>query len=155
MNTRHEVLLVSMPFGPLLSPSLGLSLLQPQVLARGLSCRIEYFTLPFAERIGERLYSRIASESRVMSRAFVGEWIFSHALFDWSRDRDERYVSDVLMKPPTWLGRSPTRAPGPAELKAILAARDMAGVFVDECARRVAAARPAIVGLTSVFQQHL
>ena len=36
-----EVVLVSMPFGPLLSPSLGLSLLQPQVHARGLRCRVE------------------------------------------------------------------------------------------------------------------
>src|SRR5438034_544993 len=49
-----DVVLVSMPFGPLLSPSLGLSLLQPQVRARGLSCRIEYLTLAFAERIGRR-----------------------------------------------------------------------------------------------------
>ena len=38
---------------------------------------------PFAERIGEALYSKITSQNRAMSRAFVGEWIFSHALFDW------------------------------------------------------------------------
>ena len=44
-----DVLLVSMPFGPLLSPSLGLSLLQPQLVSSGLTCRIEYFTLAFAE----------------------------------------------------------------------------------------------------------
>ena len=41
---------VSMPFGPLFSPSLALSLLQPQVHARGLACRVEYFTLAYAER---------------------------------------------------------------------------------------------------------
>jgi ribosomal peptide maturation radical SAM protein 1 len=155
MSAPLDVLLVSMPFGPLLSPSLGLSLLQPQLTAHGLSCRIEYFTLPFAERIGERLYSRIASESRAMSRAFVGEWIFSHALFDWSPDRDERYISDVLLKPPSWLGRNQTRPPGRADVKAILAARDAACAFVDDCADRIVAARPAIVGFTSVFQQHL
>jgi len=150
-----DVLLVSMPFGPLLSPSLGLSLLQPQVIARGLRCRIEYFTLPFAERIGERLYSRICSESRTMSRAFAGEWIFSHALFEWGPDRDERYLRDVLLAPPAWLGRNATKPPGRADLRAILAARDAASRFVDECADRVAASRPRIVGITSVFQQHL
>jgi ribosomal peptide maturation radical SAM protein 1 len=150
-----DVLLVSMPFGPLLSPSLGLSLLQPQVAARGLRCRVEYLTLPFAEEIGERLYSRICGESRTMSRAFVGEWIFSHALFDWSRDHDERYLREVLLAPPAWLGRNPTKPPGKADLKAILAARDAASRFVDACANRIADLRPRIVGFTSVFQQHL
>jgi len=155
MTPTPDVLLVSMPFGPLLSPSLGLSLLQPQVVANGLTCRVEYFTLPYAERIGERLYSRIATENRAMSRAFVGEWIFSHALFDWGRDRDERYIADVLLKAPSWLGRSPTKPPGRADLRAILAARDEAAAFLDWCADRVAESRPRIVGFTSVFQQHL
>ena len=150
-----DVLLVSMPFGPLLSPSLGLSLLQPQVEARGLTCRVDYFTLPFAERIGEPLYSRITTENRAMSRAFVGEWIFSHALFDWDEAQDERYLTDVLMQPPSWLGRNPTRPPAPSQVRAILRARDNAAAFVDWCAEQVAAAQPAIVGLTSVFQQHL
>src|SRR5205085_2106334 len=92
-NAVNDVVLVSMPFGPLFSPSLGLSLLQPQVQARGLGCRIEYFTLPFADQVvGEHLYSRIASESRAMSRAFVGEWIFSAALFDWPPECVQRYL---------------------------------------------------------------
>src|SRR6185436_18807070 len=129
-----DVLLVSMPFGPLLSPSLGLSLLQPQVERHGLTCRVDYYTLPFAERVGEPLYSRIITENRAMSRAFVGEWIFSHALFDWTPQDDERYLAEVLMKPPSWLGRNPTRPPAPAQ---------------------VLEARPKIVGITSVFQQHL
>jgi len=154
-HSMIDVLLVSMPFGPLLSPSLGLSLLQPQVEARGLTCRVDYFTLPFAERIGEPLYSRIITENRAMSRAFVGEWIFSHALFDWTPAHDERYLADVLMKPPSWLGRNPTRPPAPAQVRAILRARDAAAAFADWCAGRVVEARPAIVGLTSVFQQHL
>jgi ribosomal peptide maturation radical SAM protein 1 len=155
MTPATDVLLVSMPFGPLLSPSLGLSLLQPQAAARGVSCRVEYFTLPYAERIGERLYSRIATEHRAMSRAFVGEWIFSHALFDWDRDRDERYIADVLLQPPSWLGRSPTKPLGRDHLRAIRAARNGAAAFVDWCADRVAGSRPRILGLTSVFQQHL
>jgi ribosomal peptide maturation radical SAM protein 1 len=150
-----DVLLVSMPFGPLMSPSLGLSLLQPQVVARGLTCRIEYFTLPFAERIGEGLYSKITTQNRAMSRAFVGEWIFSHALFDWDAAHDERYLTEVLFKPPSWLGRNPTRPPSPLEVRGILAARDAASAFVDWCAERIVEAQPRIVGFTSVFQQHL
>ncbi len=155
MTTDLDVLLVSMPFGPLLSPSLGLSLLQPQVVARGLSCRCQYFTLAFGERIGEALYSKITSQHRAMSRAFVGEWIFSHAVYDWDQDHDERYVRDVLLKPPAWLGRNPTRPPSRADLRAILKARDGAAAFIDWCTDRIVEARPSILGLTSVFQQHL
>jgi hypothetical protein len=88
MTTPVDVLLVSMPFGPLMSPSIGLSLLQPQVAARGLTCRSEYFTLGFGELIGESQYCKITNELRAFSRAFVGEWIFSHALYDWDADHD-------------------------------------------------------------------
>ena len=150
-----DVLLVSMPFGPLMSPSLGLSLLQPQVTARGLTCRVEYFTLPFAERIGERLYSKITSQNRAMSRAFAGEWIFSHALFDWDAAHDERYLEEVLLKPPSWFGRNPTRPLSGGEVRRLLEARDAASAFVDWCVERVVQAQPRIVGFTSVFQQHL
>lgn len=155
MTAPIDVLLVSMPFGPLFSPSLGLSLLQPQVLARGLTCRCEYCTLAFGERIGEALYSKITSQNRTMARAFVGEWIFSHALFDWDAAHDERYVHDVLLKPPAWLGRNPTRPPSRGDLRAILRARDEAAAFIDWCADRLVRAQPTMVGFTSVFQQHL
>ncbi len=150
-----DVLFVSMPFGPLMSPSLGLSLLQPLASARGLTCRVEYFTLPFAERIGDELYSKITGQSRAMSRAFVGEWIFSHALFEWDAAHDERYLAEVLLTPPSWLGRNPTRPPARGEGRARLEARDAVRGFVDRCAERVADAQPRIVGFTSVFQQHL
>ena len=155
MTAPIDVLLVSMPFGPLLSPSLGLSLLQPQVAARGLTCRCQYFTLGFGEVIGEKLYSKITSENRAMSRSFVGEWIFSHALYDWDETHDARYIAEVLLKPPAWLGRNTTRPPTRGEIRALHAARDAASAFIDACADRVVAAQPRMVGLTSVFQQHL
>ena len=155
MTTPLDVLLVSMPFGPLLSPSLGLSLLQPQVMARGLSCRCHYFTLGFGEVIGEALYSKITSENRAMSRSFAGEWIFSHALYDWDTAHDERYISEVLLKPPAWLGRNTTRPPTKGEIRALYNARDAASAFIDACAETVVKAQPRIVGFTSVFQQHL
>lgn len=151
-----DVLLVSMPFGPLFSPSLGLSLLQPQVQARGLTCRVEYFTIDFAEQVvGQGLYGKIASESRAMSRAFAGEWIFSAALFDWPPESEQRYLDDVLLKPPSWLGRNLTRPPGPRDIAALRAARRAAPAFVEWCADRVVEAAPRLIGFTSVFQQQL
>ena len=150
-----DVVLVSMPFGPLLSPSLGLSLLQPQIRRRGLSCDVEYFTLAFAERIGQPLYSRIVSEKASLTRAFVGEWIFSHAVYDWPREKDDQYVEQVLLKPPAWLGRNPTRPPTRAEIHAILKACALVRPFIADCVDRLVSRGPRVVGLTSVFQQHL
>jgi len=150
-----DVLLVSMPFGPLFSPSLALSLLQPQVRARGLACEQLYFTLPYAERIGEPLYSRILNEHRAMARGFAGEWIFSHALFDWPREHDERYLRDVLLAPQAWIGQHATRPPPARDLAALTRAAGRATAFVDWCVDRVVERSPRLVGLTSVFQQHL
>jgi ribosomal peptide maturation radical SAM protein 1 len=155
MTTMIDVVLVSMPFGPLFSPSIGLSLLQPQVRARGFSCRVEYCTLPFAERIGPSLYFKIVSEKAAVTRAFAGEWIFSHALYDWPAEKDRRYINEVLLKPPTWLKRNPTPPPSPGEVRAIVKAARIARAFVGDCADRIAALNPRIVGFTSVFQQHL
>ncbi len=155
MTVPLDVLLVSMPFGPLLSPSLGLSLLQPQVAARGLTCRSEYFTLGFGERIGEPLYCKITNELRAFTRAFVGEWIFSHAVYDWDAAHDERYIAEVLLPPPSWLGRNNTRPPTAREMRGLFTARDAASSYVDWCADRVVEMQPRVLGFTSVFQQHL
>ena len=155
MTMPIDVLLVSMPFGPLMSPSLGLSLLQPQVAARGLTCRSEYFTLGFGERIGEPLYCKITNELRAFSRSFAGEWIFSHALYDWDAAHDDRFINEVLLPPPSWLGRNNTRPPTKSEIRGLFTARDAASAYVDWCADRVIERQPKIVGLTSVFQQHL
>jgi ribosomal peptide maturation radical SAM protein 1 len=150
-----DVVLVSMPFGPLLSPSLGLGLLQPQIRARGLSCRTEYLTLAFAERIGQRLYSKITGKKASITRAFAGEWIFSHALYEWPPEKDEQYIADVLLKAPAWIGRNRTKLPTRVEVRAILEAAALAPHFVRDCADRLAALQPRLVGFTSVFQQHL
>ena len=155
MTKPIDVLLVSMPFGPLMSPSLALSLLQPQVDARGLTSRSEYFTLGFAERIGEPLYCKITNELRAFTRAFVGEWIFSHALYDWDAEHDERYINEVLLPPPSWLGRNNTRPPTRGEVRGLFDARDKAAAYVDWCADRVLEMPPKVVGFTSVFQQQL
>jgi ribosomal peptide maturation radical SAM protein 1 len=155
MSTTTDVILVSMPFGPPFSPSLGLSLLQPQVRDRGFSCHVDYCTLRFAERIGCSLYFKIVSEKTALTRAFAGEWIFSHALFDWSAEKDRQYIDEVLLAPPTWLKRNPTPPPSRSEVRAIREAASIARSFVSECADRLAALNPRIVGFTSVFQQQL
>jgi ribosomal peptide maturation radical SAM protein 1 len=154
MTAHYDVVFVSMPFGPLFSPSLALSLLQPQVQARGLACRVEYFTLAYAERVGQSLYSKILAEHRAMARGFVGEWIFSHALFDWPAEHDQRYLREVLLRASSRLGWNQTR-PGSHDVAALEDAKSSVSSFVDWCADRIVDLEPRMLGFTSVFQQHL
>lgn len=148
-----DVVLVSMPFGPLFWPSLGLSLLKPPLVTRGVSVAIKYFTIPFAERIGESLYSTIAMSSRVGMREQAGEWIFSHALVEQTTEQVDRYVEEILRQREGYLVK---RAAAPPSLvAAILRARTRVDSFLERCADAIQAEHPCIVGFTTVFQQHV
>lgn len=148
-----DVVLVSMPFGPLFWPSLGLSLLKPPLVERGISVSIKYFTIPFAERIGESLYSTIAMSSRIGMREQAGEWIFSHALAEQSDEQVERYVEEILRRRDGYLVKR--AAASPALIAGILRARTRVHPFLDRCVDDIVAEQPSIVGFTSIFQQHV
>jgi ribosomal peptide maturation radical SAM protein 1 len=150
-----DVLLVSMPFGPVFSPSLGLSLLQSCLAARGRRARIHYFAIDFAERIGQALYSGIAVEGRPSIRELAGEWIFSAGLFPPDQERDHAYVEEVLRGRAAWTEKSGARKVPEALIARILRARERVAPFLDDCLAAVASAKPRVVGFTSVFQQHL
>ena len=144
---------MSMPFGPVFWPSIGLGLLKAQLDRRGVAARVRYFTIPFAERIGERLYDRIAMSSTLTVRELAGEWIFSGALFDRRPETTDRYVEHILVRREGYLTQTP---PVPEPMRqAIVRAHRRAAAFVTHCAREIVAAQPRIVGFTSVFQQHI
>jgi hypothetical protein len=106
-----HVLLVSMPFAAVLA-SLGLSLLQPQVLARGLSCRCEYFTLTFGERIGEARLEDHQPEP-TMARASCGEWIFARLYDQTRRTTSANRGNDALLRRrPGWTQPDPPAGRG-------------------------------------------
>lgn len=155
MRSVQDVVLVSMPFGPEMSPSLGLSLLKAGLTARGRSARVLYFTLRFAERIGVGLYSTIATDGSRSVRELLGEWTFRRALFGSTREEDERYVTEVLRQRSVWEHPSLAR-PVPASLVArVFRARERVEAFLSDCRDVVLAERPRVVGFTSVFQQHV
>ncbi len=134
-----------MPFGPVFAPSLGLSLLKAELTAAGIPSRIRYFTIAFAECIGERLYSGIAEGDRPQLVALAGEWMFSRALFGTS-DADEAAYADAILRP---------NGTSDSHLQRLLRARREVDRFLDACVHEIAEQRPAVVGFTSVFQQHV
>jgi len=152
----RDVVLVSMPFGSPFRPSLGLSLLKASLDPGAVSSEILYFVFPFADRIGHALYTQI-SNGYPMPHDLVGDWLFAAALFDLAPDSVERFVQDVLR------GGSPAHAGQPEAPKrvsdefvaSLVQARQQVPAFLDDCLAAIVARRPAIVGFTSMFQQHV
>lgn len=129
-----DVLLAVMPFGPLLQPSLGLSLLKAG-LGDG-RARIAYLTLPFADRVGAEFYQWVSNE--VPAEWVLGDWIFAGALF--GDVEEDPYLKDVV------------RA-SDERLEEIARARLLAKPYIEECLERVRRAAPRIVGFTNAFVQ--
>src|SRR3989338_6492753 len=97
MSTREDakVVLVSMPFGPLNTPSIGLSLMQAALKNSGIHSQCLYLTLQFAKDIGSDIYSEIAG-GKPLTADLVGEWLFSGALFESNREPAAGYIKEVI-----------------------------------------------------------
>ena len=147
------MLLVSMPFGPLFNPSFGLSLLKAALAGSGISVEVRYFTIDFAELIGEPSYTAIALNGEVVARELAGEWVFSHGLFAQSRSDVERYVEEILVKRGAYPAKGKPVSPGLRNK--ILSARERAADFLEGCLQEIVRRPPRLVGFTSMFEQHV
>lgn len=143
VTLAQDVALVSMPFGPVFSPSIGLSLLRAELAEHHLGARVHYFSIRFAESVGRAFYSGIAEDGRPALEDLAGEWLFSRALFGDGAGDDARYVSELLEDyyPRALIAR-------------LLRARERVGPFLDACLDTLLNDAPRIVGFTSMFQQH-
>lgn len=144
-----------MPYGPEMSPSLGLSYLKAAVAPLGVSARVLYFTLRFAERVGVGPYSRVATDGTRSIRELAGEWVFREALFGPDPEADRRWESEVLLGRACWSERELARPIPASFVRTLRRARSLAGPFLDACLGEILDHRPRLVGFTSVFQQHV
>lgn len=144
-----------MPYGPEMSPSLGLSYLKASLAPLGVSARVLYFTLRFAEKVGVGPYGRVATDGTRSIRELAGEWVFREALFGPDPEADARWERDVLLGRACWSARDLARPVPDSFARELRRARSLAAPFLEECLGEVLAARPRLVGFTSVFQQHV
>ena len=144
-----------MPYGPETSPSLGLSLLKASLAPLGVSCRVLYFTLRFAERVGVGPYTRVATDGTRAIRELAGDWVFRETLFGPDAAADERWERDVLLARACWPERALARPVSASFVRELRRARSLASAFVERCLAELLAHRPGLVGFTSVFQQHV
>lgn len=147
-----KVALVSMPFGPLLYPSIGLSLLKAALTREGIASRIHYFTINYAEIVGSRFYQGISSGMRPSLRHLAGEWMFNEALSGVDEANDRDYVEQNLSRKPGKTGSS-RRAMSGKTIDSLFKARAAIDSFLDSCTAKIVEESPRIVGFTSVFQQ--
>ena len=99
MGDECDVVLVTMPFGPLLQPSLALSLLREVTAATEATVRVEYLTIEFAARFGAERYVRVA-EGEPSPSVLAGEWVFARALFPEGANDADAYLDTVLSSAP-------------------------------------------------------
>jgi hypothetical protein len=147
------VLLVSMPWEDLEYPSIQLGLLLAVLRRSGIHTETRSLKFDFmehcisataeraaAERLGVSDYRTVVEWSRHVS---LGDWIFTVPPFrPVDSARDDEYLAYLRAFP----------APE-SVIAAAVRFRAVAASFLEGCADRILAQRPAVVGFTSAFNQ--
>jgi ribosomal peptide maturation radical SAM protein 1 len=155
-----DVLLVSLPFGILRSPSLALGILQARLNAAGISAKSRHFTLDYAARVGPDLYNKIAS-GLPRTTDLLGEWIFSHAISPKTTAQQEKYLARVFGARWDSDQSSDEINNGVSNEKTAQLAETVLNLvgtvkeFVEYAASEILKYSPKIVGFTTVFQQNI
>ena len=155
MSPEFEVVLISMPFGNLLSPSIGLGLLKGALTRALIRAKIFHFEFQFARLIGEQNYERVYSKTH--TEHLAGEFIFSPSLFgqEWGVDV-KQYINEILSRARSSSDHELYPEPLLAKLNNILVdGRAKAEGFLEESLDTVVFHQPRVVGFTSLFQQHV
>lgn len=153
---KANVVLVSAPFGPLLLPSLGLSLLKSALVQANDDVNVDilYLTIEFAKRISPQLYNRITDGDSTCN--LLGEWVFADALFPGHATARD-YVDNVLRFGETWTMPADDggRVLNEDLISQLVAARELASDFVGDSAARIVSMAPDVVCFTTVFDQNV
>lgn len=139
------ILLISMPFAGLERPAIGISLLKAGLAERGVEVDIRYLNWDLAGQLGFDTYGFITDWKVVPHQAFVGEWLFTEALYGPDAELDERFVRSLRDR---W-GMEPD------DIEHVFQARDACTEFVSQCLKEIAWHRYGLVGFTSTFEQNV
>jgi ribosomal peptide maturation radical SAM protein 1 len=136
------VLLVSMPFMDIDTPSIQLGLLSSIVRSHGYPVRTVHANLGLAARIGDRTYRALAQHRGSM----VGEWLFSVAAFGADAPDPDGRLLDDCADDLAYLGDARN------ELRRI---RDeVVPAFLDELVETLPWHNVRVAGFTCTFQQN-
>ena len=146
MTSGSTILLANMPMSAVERPSLAMGLLKAILVGEGLTATAIYPNMWFLEYVGMADYHFL--ESSLPEEALV-DWLFAGVAFpDFDTDQ-ELFLTQFFE-------RNPRSANGAGEHRAtLLRLRAGMGEFIDWVVDRILEHRPAIVGCTSTFAQHV
>lgn len=145
----EKIVLVVPPWQSVTSPALGVSLLQANLHAHEIACEVLYLNLHFADRIGLSAYHKISERSTTL----LGDFLFSHLLFDRAPDATAAYIADVLDHDD--LGGQLLQAmPGATLHDTLTRLSQAASDWIDEAVELIVDRDPWMVGFSSTFQQN-
>jgi ribosomal peptide maturation radical SAM protein 1 len=139
-----HVTLVHMPWGSLERPALGVSLLQAGLRRRGVECDVRYLNMTFADAIGVAHYQRVSHD--LPHVAFVGEWLFSEALYGPDPARDAAFIEEILRR--KWRLDA-------ADVSELCSLRRYVEPFLAGALEWPGWERADLVGFTSTFEQNV
>ncbi|MET3973666.1 ribosomal peptide maturation radical SAM protein 1 [Bradyrhizobium sp. JR7.2] len=147
MSTNVPIVLVNMPMSAVERPSLALGLLKTALTRAGLRSSTACANIWFLEYIGLPDYHLL--EGCPPEEALV-DWLFAGVAFPDFEPDHNAFLDRYFKRNPMHAGK------GMAERRASFQKlRSLMGEFVDWTAEKVLMHRPAIVGCTSTFTQHV
>lgn len=148
-----SVVSVLMPCASLMYPSLALSLFHARFTELGITHKTEYGNIRFASSIGVQQYFDLVENHIYTYGNFLGEWLFANALYDQEPDPPEQYLKRIRHYHELVVHQSYPETPDP--LETIIDIRAKVEPFLDQLTDDILAYRPQVVGISSMFQQHL
>lgn len=136
-----DVALICMPFSHLELPIMATGLLKAHLVQRGFTCDTKYFHLNFASQIGYEEYELI--DKHCSDDWKVGEWLFSHHVFDDKAATIDRYLAIIS----TYVSNQPVFR------QHLLSWQSQVDFFLDNLLSRVDWSLYNIVGFSLVHQQ--
>ncbi|MET4323835.1 RiPP maturation radical SAM C-methyltransferase [Bradyrhizobium sp. RT5a] len=147
MSIDVPIVLVNMPMSAVERPSLALGLLKSALTQAGLQATIAYPNIWFLEYIGIADYGFL--ESCPPEEALV-DWLFAGVAFPDFEPEESAFLDLYFERNPIHAGKSL------AERRAnFLRLRSVIGGFIDWAADKILDQRPAMVGCSSTFTQHV
>ena len=143
---QTRVLLVSMPLSAPHYPSMGLSLLKPELEMLGVACELRYFSLAYIDALGADAHDCLTDPQYYM--AHVGEWVFAAAAHGETAEDEFGFFTGYFQK-------AYPEYHTPSRLMTFLAARQEAASFIERCLEEIDGSAYGIVGFTSAFQQNM
>jgi ribosomal peptide maturation radical SAM protein 1 len=144
--------LCSMPFAPLVPPSLALGLLQAAAKREGAQVASTYFSLTFAKAIGVETYDTISTRLLRYGIHEAGQWMFSGALFTGRGLDPDEYVERILRQ--TSMPYRPVAFPE-SLIETVLRARAEVDAFLERAVGEALDRSPKVIAFTCSYSQRI